>query len=122
MSTAALYRTSGLALLAGAVLTALGNIVGNFLFPNPGALAPSSNALFVAVTLVSMVWTILIVLGAPGLLASQRTEAGRLGFYGIVLIVIAGTLFVGETAVNILVTPWLNTAAPALAVDGPPWF
>jgi hypothetical protein len=113
---------AGLSLLVGALLTAVGNILGNFLFPNPGTLAPSSTALFVAVTFVSLVGTILLVLGAPGMLAAQRIEAGWLGFCGIILIVVAGTLFIGETVVNILVTPWLDAVAPTLAVDGPPGF
>ena len=120
MSSATLYRASGLALLLGALLGIIGNILNTALFPGN---APHQylTTLWVVVTLVSLIGPLLLLLGLPGIAARQASRAGWLGFIGFILTFIGGFLFTSFSVVGLLVFPWLAQVAPKLAAgNGPP--
>ncbi len=117
MSSATLYRASGLALLLGALLGIIGNILNTALFPGN---APHQylTPLWVVVTLVSLIGPLLLL---PGIAARQAPRAGWLGFIGFILTFIGGFLLTSFSVVGLLVFPWLAQVAPKLAVgNGPP--
>ena len=105
MSSATLYRASGLALLVGALLVIIG-LPLSIVFPpdNPMALAMVG------------VWTggaVLGQLGLPGILVRQAKQAGWLGFVGFVLAFSGGFLIVSLFAVlDLTVFPYLDVHAP----------
>lgn len=120
MSSATLYRASGLALLLGAVLGIIGNILNTAVFSgNDPQQYLSSFWLFVQV--LSLLGGLLLLLGVPGIVIRQAPRAGWLGFIGFVLTFIGGFLFTSFSLVTLLVLPWLAQAAPKLAAgNGPP--
>ena len=122
MSSALLYRASGLALLLGALLGIIGTILGSALFPGNDPhqyLTP----LWVVVTLVGFLGSLLLLLGLPGIPALQASRAGWLGLTGFILTFIGGFLFTSFSVVTLLVLPWLAQVAPTLAAgSGPPAF
>lgn len=119
MSSATLYRASGLALLLGALLGIIGDILGGALFSgnNP---QQYMNGAWVVVTLVSFIGSLLLLLGLPGISALQASRAGWLGFSGFVLTFIGGFLFSSFSLVSLLVLPWLAQDAPKLAAGPEP--
>src|SRR5690348_5318417 len=106
MSSTTLYRTSGLALLLGAVLVIVGLPMSFFVFPpdSPMALAMVG------------VWTsgiVLTQLGGAGIVARQAKQAGWLGFAGFVLVSSGGFLIASFFAVlDLTVFPYLDVHAP----------
>ncbi|MDQ2713629.1 MAG: hypothetical protein M3Z08_01830 [Chloroflexota bacterium] len=122
MSSATLYRASGLALILGAVLGSIGNILTAALFAGNDPhqyLTP----LYTVVTLVSLIGEVLLLLGLPSICARQRERAGWLGFIGIILAFLGGSLFAGLSVTGLLFQPWLAQVAPQLAAgNGPPAF
>ncbi len=121
MSSATLYRASGLALLLGALLGIIGTILNTFLFPGRGNPTQYTSALYVSVTLLSFIGSLLLVLGLPGMCVRQATRAGWLGLIGFVLTIVGGILFTSLSGVTFLVLPWLAVNAPQLAAgNGPP--
>ncbi len=120
MSSATLYRASGLALLLGAVLGIIGNILSTALFSgNDPHQYLSSFWLFVQV--LSLIGGLLLLLGVPGIAIRQAPRAGWLGLVGFVLTFIGGFLFTSFSVVTLIILPWLAQAAPKLAAgSGPP--
>lgn len=119
MSSATLYRASGLALLLGALLGIIGNILSTALFPGND---PSQylTPLWVVVTLVSLIGSLLLLLGLPGIAARQASRAGWLGFIGFILTFLGGFLFTSFSVVTLLILPWLAQVAPKLAASNGP--
>ena len=66
MSSATLYRASGLALLLGALLGIIGNILSTALFPGNDP-RQYLTTLWVVVSLVSLIGPLLLLLGLPGI-------------------------------------------------------
>ena len=110
MSSALLYRASGLALLLGALLGIIGTILSCSLPGNDPHqyLTP----LWVVVTLVGFLGSLLLLLGLPRIPALQAARAGWLGFTGFILTFIGGFLFTSFSVVGLLVLPWLAQVAP----------
>ena|SRR6266700_2201020 len=122
MSSALLYRTSGIALLLGAVLAIIGNVLGTILFPGNDP-HQYSNALWLIVMLLSFIGSLVLLLGLPAVCVRQAERAGWLGLIGFVLTMIGGFLFTGFSLIPLLVLPWLAQTAPKLAASsGPPSF
>jgi hypothetical protein len=120
MSSATLYRASGLALLLGALLGIIGNILSTALFPGNDP-HQYLTTLWLVVTLVGFIGSLLLLLGLPGIPALQASRAGWLGFIGFILTFIGGFLFTSFSVVTLLVLPWLAQVAPKLAAEsGPP--
>jgi hypothetical protein len=123
MSSSTLYRASGLALLLGALLFIIGNILGTVLFPGNSTATQLSSALYVSVSLVSFIGELLLLLGLSGIVVRQAQRAGWLGFVGFVLTFLGGALLTSTSVVSFLVFPWLAQVAPKLATgNGPPAF
>jgi hypothetical protein len=122
MSSATLYRASGLALLLGAVLGIIGNILTTTFFSgdNPHQfLTP----LYMVVTLVSLIGEVLLLLGLPGICARQAQRAGWSGFIGVILTFLGGFILTSFSVVELIIQPWLAQIAPQLiAGNGPPAF
>jgi hypothetical protein len=90
VSTPTLYRLSGLTILVGALLFA----VGNLLHPLDHSLAARDSATWEIAHVTFMLGGIVMALGLPGAYLRQAARAGRLGLAGFValflgLIVIA---------------------------------
>jgi hypothetical protein len=120
ISSTTLYRTSGLALLLGAQLSIIVDILNMLLFSSDTsqqALSPS----WLIVTLLSILSSLLIVGGLPGICVRQRTQAGWLGLVGFVLTLVSGILLTGFTITRLLAEPYLAANAPQLlAKNAPP--
>lgn len=127
MSSATLYRASGLALLLGALLFIIGNVLSTVLFPGNSTPTQLSSALYVSVSVLSFIGGSLLLLGLPGIVARQAARAGWLGLVGFILTILGGLLFTSFTVVSFLILPWLAVIAPQSAAqltsaNGPPAF
>lgn len=116
MSSRTLYRLSGGTLIAGSLLILLGSIVGAILFPGhsstPAQVLGSSWPLVMLMTLIG---SLLFVIGLPGMYLRQAERAGALGLIGFILIffdlLLQGAVF---SSVQIVVLPLLAQKAPQL--------
>jgi hypothetical protein len=120
MPSTNLYRYSGLALLWGAVLGIIGNVVTNVLFPNsdPGQ---AQSSLVVVVTLVSLIGQVLLLMGLAGIAARQGSQTGRLGLSGFALTFAGGLMFTSFSVMSLVIFPSLAQAAPSFfAANAPP--
>jgi len=113
ISSATLYRLSGLALLMGALLEIITAIVIALLFPSNTPQQASSapqqylTTSWLIVALLSLVSSLLQVGGLPGVCVRQRAQAGRLGLVGFILTQAGSILFVGINVIDLLVLPFL---------------
>lgn len=109
MSSTILYRLSGISLLIGSLLVALGVIPIFFIGDSP------TSTMAAPAALLRVLGGMLIVLGLPGMYVRQAERAGFLGLIGYLLtllyILILGVA--GDT-INAFVLPFLASAAPAL--------
>src|SRR5258708_22964425 len=123
MSAGAVYRSSGVALLVGALLAISGNVVSSVLFPGNDAHQYVS-ALWLPVMLLSFVGSLLLLIGLPAISARQATRAGWLGLIGFVLTFIGGFLFSCFSFVSFLLLPWPSLISLSFVVGcwSPPIF
>jgi hypothetical protein len=106
MSSTTVYRLSGIALLIGGVLAAIGN-VGQMFNDNP--LSP----LWIPVSLAIAIGLLLVLLGLPAVYVRQMRRAGTLGLIGFVLFFLACVLFGGSSGLtDIVLLPWVTQLAP----------
>ena len=108
-----LLRWSGLALVAAGVLM----VVGTLLHPShetPASILASETGLVAAHALYTLAW-LLVLLGLPGLYASQRGQMGRLGLAGF-LVAFSGTYLIAVTGNFGFLAPVLAKESPA-AID-----
>lgn len=121
MSSGTLYRASGVALLVGALLAIIGNVLSTVLFPGMNDPNQYVSALWLPVMLLSFVGSLLLLIGLPAICARQAPRAGWLGLVGFVLTFIGVFLFTSFSIVTLIVLPWLAQVAPKLAAgNGPP--
>src|SRR5258708_10694657 len=116
MSSGTLYRSSGVALLVGALLASIGNVLSGVLFPGMNDPNQYVSALWLPVMLLGFVGSFLLVVGLPGMVARQATRAGWLGLVGFVLTFIGGGLFTGFFCVFFFLSPRLFLCVPQLGV------
>ena len=119
ISSAMLYRLSGLALLVGALLSISVDIAED-LFISVEDPHQVLSASWLTVMLLSTLSSVLIVGGLPGILVRQRAQAGWLGLLGCVLTLVSGILLTGLTITRLLTTPYLAATAPQLLTEGSP--
>ena len=119
MSAKTLYRVSGLALLLGAVLLIVTNILESTVFSSndPQQL---TNPIAQMVTLINVIGSLLLVFGLPGIVARQASRGGWLSLVGFVFTLLGGFLFTSLSLVNLIILPWLAQAAPKLAASNGP--
>jgi hypothetical protein len=87
MSSATLYRWSGIVLLVGSLLGVIELILSAILYPGHN-LTPQQvlSTPFTIVVSLFLIWALLLAMGLPGLYLRQATRAGALGFAGFVLL------------------------------------
>jgi hypothetical protein len=120
ISSATLYRLSGLALLVGALLSLIVDVAEDLFISieDPHQVLSAS---WLTVMLLSTISSVLVVGGLPGILVRQRAQAGWLGLLGFVLTLVSGILLTGLTITRLLVFPYLAATAPQLLTgDSPP--
>lgn len=120
MSSATLYRWSGIVLLVGSLLGVIGSLLSIVFYPGHDltpqqVLSPSwtiAAPLFLA-------WPLLLAMSLPGLYLRQAPRAGKLGFTGFVLlslgVLLGGVVFAGVQAT---IYPYLAQSAPKLLPSG----
>lgn len=124
MSSREAFRLAGLALVIGAVLSIVGNLLNTLLFTGNDPTPYAGNALFVPVNILSVVGTALLLLGLPVLYLSRPEGWGVLGLIGFVLIFATGLMFgIFFSLLSAVLLPYLVQAAPATVKgNGPPAF
>jgi len=124
MSSSALYRLSGLALIIGGVASAILNIVNNYAFPsNNNGFDPKvvTATPWLIVQLLLLIAGTVLLLGLPGIYLRQAKQTGTVALIGFVLLFI--TMFmisIGVNIVDVLVLPFLAIAAPKLVAGNGP--
>jgi hypothetical protein len=90
MTPERLFRLSGVALILGSLLTAIAVVTGDSIFYNdPKAF---TNPLWVPLNLLSLIGSMLVLVGLPGMYTRQAARAGWLGLVGFVLTFFAGLI------------------------------
>lgn len=121
MSSTTLYRLSGIALLAGAVLSAIGYFLSVFVtgYDLQSLISPLS----LTFSLVTILGSMLVLLGLPGMYVRQARQAGILGLLGFLLLSYV-TLFQGImipfTSVTFIPLLAAHQMAPQLMATPPP--
>lgn len=120
MSSATLYRWSGIVLLVGSLLGVIVSIMSAILYP--GHTLTSQQVLATSWTIAAslfLAWPLLLAMSMPGLYVRQATRAGALGFAGFVLlslgVLLGGVVFGGVQAT---IYPYLAQLAPKLLPSG----
>jgi hypothetical protein len=122
MSSATLYRLSGIVLLVGGLLSLVSSAANDIQFPghNPTSQQVLSPPWILEASLL-LVGVLLISIGFPGFYLRQAESAGKLGFAGFVMLWIAMLLAgVSFIALQIAVFPWLAQEDSKLLTGGPP--
>jgi hypothetical protein len=121
MTTVQLYRMSGLALILGALLSAVSSVVTGVVFPDTGNPAAATNPVSVLLSLIGVVGTIAVLLGLPAMYVRAAREGGLIWLVGVVLIAITGMLYgIFLGLMGVLVFPALASQAPDVFREGPP--
>ncbi|GAC1349522.1 MAG: hypothetical protein NVSMB27_23440 [Ktedonobacteraceae bacterium] len=115
MSSATLYRLTGMALLLGSLVTACGVLL------KLGSGLNNLNPLWVPGFLLVLIGSALQILGLPGMFVQQISKAGIVGVVGFVIFTFALLILgVSSAAINALIVPtWIHGPAQepaALAV------
>jgi hypothetical protein len=121
MSTRALYRWSGVALIVGALLGVVGQVLETLLYHgHQHTPADVSSSGWMWVYGAVFLGFILITMGVPGLYLSQTTRAGCLGFAGFALLYLALLGIVSIVSIDTFILPILGQWAPASEITNPP--
>lgn len=120
MSSATLYRWSGIVLLFGGLIGIIGSILDVIVFPDHNLTPPQVlGTAFTIDVILYLVWSLLLTLGLPGLYLRQAARGGKLGFAGFVLFLLG--LLMGGVAfgtVQATIFPYLAQSAPKLLPSG----
>jgi len=125
MSSATLYRWSGIVLFVGSLLGLVSSILDTVLYPGHNQTAQQIlSTPFIIDASLFLAWALLLALGLPGLYLRQATCAGALGFAGFVLLSL-GVLLGGVaiSAVQLVIFPYIVQLAPKAfgPGSGPPF-
>lgn len=121
MSQTVLYRIAAVALVVGAVLAAVGNLLG----PQGHAREAVGSGLYYPMAVAVLLGGLLVMGGWTAAYLRQRADSGVLGFVGLVAVLTAGMpLTVGFPLIQILIFPWIASMdVPNRALnDGPASF
>ena len=114
MSSRTLYRLSGGTLIAASLLILISSIVGAILFPGHSSTPQQVLSLpWLLLTLITLIGSLLFVIGLPGMYLRQAERAGSLGIIGFILLFFA-ILLQGATfsTVQVIILPFLAQKAP----------
>jgi hypothetical protein len=114
MSSRTLYRLSGGTLIAGSLLILISTIVGDVLFPGHSSTPQQVVSLpWLLLTLITLIGSLLFVIGLPGMYLRQAGRAGTLGIVGFILlffgILLEGAAF---STTQVIALPYLAQVAP----------
>jgi hypothetical protein len=113
MTPASLMRWAGLAAVASAVLSAMGDLLR--LFVDVESSETATTTPYFLVFLLYLLGAVLLLLGLVGLYASQSEAAGVLGLVGFLVAFLGTALLAGVLWFELFITPSLATRAPGLA-------
>jgi hypothetical protein len=106
MSSSTVYGLSGISLLIGGLLAAIGVVAQAFLAEE--YLSP----LWIPVAVSIFVGTLLVLVGLPAVYARQINRAGALGFMGFILLFCGLVQFgIGFRFFDIVILPWFGASA-----------
>jgi hypothetical protein len=104
MSSSTVYRLSGVSLLIGGGLAAIG-VVGQGFFPD------LFSPMWPLVSSLIYIGLLFVLLGLPAVYTRQMKRAGKLGLIGFILFFLACVQFGGSSGVfDIVALPWLTQA------------
>ena len=113
MTPAGLMRWAGLAAVASAVLSAMGDLLR--LFVDVESSETATTTPYFLVFFLYLLGAVLLLLGLVGLYASQSEAAGVLGLVGFLVAFLGTALLAGVLWFELFLTPSLATRAPGLA-------
>lgn len=115
MMTSKIYRASGMASLAGAMLFAAHIVLRSVITAGLDTYASAQHELWTPVNLLGVAGAVLVLLGLPAMYARMAALSGTAGLIGVSLLAIAW-MFIGLflSLFSVLVAPWLADGAPAL--------
>lgn len=113
MSPSNLIRWAGLAALASAGLSVMGDILR--LFVDVESAASATTVPYALVFWLYLLGSALLLLGLVGLYVSQSEEAGVMGLVGFLTAFLGTVLLVGALWFELFITPALAVEAPGLA-------
>lgn len=113
MTPAGLMRWAGLAAVASAVLSAMGDLLR--LFVDVESSETATTTPYFLVFFLYLLGAVLLLLGLVGLYASQSEAAGVLGLVGFLVAFLGTALLAGVLWFELFITPSLATRAPGLA-------
>ena len=116
MSTRLLYRLSGGTLIAASLLIIVGSILSNILFSGGRNTTPQQymSLPWLLVGLVSLIGSMLFVIGLPGMYLRQAGRAGVLGLVGFILVFFDFLLQGTFSTLQVTVLPLLAQVASKL--------
>jgi hypothetical protein len=116
MSSTTLYRLSGGTLIAASLLILVNSILSNVLFSGGRNTTPQQymSLPWLLVTLVSLIGSLLFVIGLPGMYLRQAGRAGILGLVGFILVFFDFLLQGAFSTLQVTVLPLLAQVAPKL--------
>ena len=121
MTSAQLFRISGLALVSGAGAFGIHLVARSVVTAGADPTVLYQEALWALVSALGVAGAVLVLLGLPALCARIAGPAGRLGLAGVVLLALAWmVLGLFLSLYSLLVAPWLAAGAPALVATGAP--
>jgi hypothetical protein len=104
MSQTVLYRIAAVALVAGAVLVAAGNLLA----PQGHAREAVASGLYYPMAVTVLLGGVLVMGSWTAVYLRQRAQSGVLGFVGFVAVLAAGMpLTVGFPLIQVLIFPWI---------------
>jgi hypothetical protein len=116
MSSRTLYRLSGGTLIAGSLLILISSIMGAILFPGHSSTQEQVLSLpWLLMILITLIGSLLFVLGLPGMYLRQSARTGVLGLVGFILLLSAILLQdAAFSSVQFVILPFLAQKAPQL--------
>jgi hypothetical protein len=116
MSSRTLYRLSGGTLIVGSLLIIVNSILSNVLFSGGRNTTPQQymSLPWLLVSLVSLIGSLLFVIGLPGMYLRQAGRAGVLGLVGFILVFFGELLFGAFSTLQVIVFPLLAQVTPKL--------
>ena len=121
MTSAQLFRLSGLALVVGAVAFSIHLAARSVMTSGSDPVTFAREGLWVSVNGLGATGAALVLLGLPGLYARMALTAGLTGLVGVVLLALAWSFFgLFLSLYGMLLAPWLAEKAPALVAASAP--
>jgi hypothetical protein len=118
MTSAQLFRASGLALLSGAVVFLVHIVARSAITAHAGGITTTfaQDSLWVPINALGVIGAVLVLVGMPAMYARMAGASGLLGFIGVLLLAL-GWLFFGVfvSFYSMVVLPWLASTTPLLA-------